>query len=139
GGLPDATVTTAEIVDANITPAKLSGGQSGAAPIFGARAWATWNGATTGTNPPSAGGNVATVQRTAVGRYVVTFTTAMPDTNYYVCPVVTTLADVVSPFPMVYVIGKTTTGFTIRTGQYTGSSNNLTDTDFSQVMVAVVA
>lgn len=84
GGLPDATVTTAEIVDANITPAKLSGGQSGAAPVYGARAWCVFNGALTGTNAPLAGGNVTSVTRNAVGDYTINFTTAMPSVNFSV-------------------------------------------------------
>jgi hypothetical protein len=39
-GIKDANVTTPKIADANVTGAKLSGGQSGSAPVFGARAWA---------------------------------------------------------------------------------------------------
>lgn len=39
-----------------------------------AKAWAVWNGTTTGTNPPTAGHNVASVQRTAAGSYRVTLT-----------------------------------------------------------------
>jgi len=84
GGLPDATVLTADIADANITAAKLSGAQSGSAPIYGCRAWCVFDGRTTGTNAPTAGGNVSTVQRLGAGSYQLTFATAMADANYCV-------------------------------------------------------
>jgi hypothetical protein len=46
GALPAAiTVTTANVVDASITPAKLSGAQTGSAPIYGCRAWVNIDGA----------------------------------------------------------------------------------------------
>ena len=46
GALPAAiTVTTANMVDASVTPGKLSGAQTGSAPIYGARAWVNINGA----------------------------------------------------------------------------------------------
>jgi hypothetical protein len=70
--------------DGSITPAKLNGAQSGSAPIFGARAWCRFNGTTTGTNAPTAGGNVSTVARTGAGVYTITFATAMEDANYCV-------------------------------------------------------
>jgi len=92
GGLPDDCITTAEIAGsavttakvnaASITAAKLDGAQSGSAPIFGARAWCRFDGRTTGTNAPTAGGNVATVERTATGTYSINFTTPMQDANY---------------------------------------------------------
>jgi hypothetical protein len=47
GALPAAiTVAAANIIDASVTPAKLSGAQTGSAPIYGARAWVNINGAT---------------------------------------------------------------------------------------------
>lgn len=55
---------------------------SGSAPVYGARAWCVFNGTTAGTNAPTAGGNVATVQRVSTGVYTVTFSTAMPTANY---------------------------------------------------------
>jgi hypothetical protein len=84
GGLPDATVTTADIVDANITASKLSGAQTGAAPIYGCRAWCVFNGTTAGTNAPTAGGNVTSITRNGTGDYTINFTTALPDANYSV-------------------------------------------------------
>ena len=44
GALPTgATVTTANIVDTSITAPKLDGAQTGSAPIFGVRAWVSYN------------------------------------------------------------------------------------------------
>lgn len=79
----DANVTTAKIADASITPAKLNGAQSGSAPVYGARAWVTFDGTAT---PPSisASGNVSSVSRSATGDYTINFTTALPDANYAV-------------------------------------------------------
>ena len=84
GGLPDASVLTADIADANITAAKLSGAQTGSAPIYGCRAWVNFDGTgTTGTNMTiRASGNVTSVYKNGTGDYTVTFTTAMPDANY---------------------------------------------------------
>ena len=63
---------------AGITPAMLSGAQTGSAPAFAARAWCVFNGTLTGTNAPMDGGNVASVTRTGVGGYTVNFSTALP-------------------------------------------------------------
>lgn len=82
GGLPDATIVTADIADANITAAKLDGAQSGSAPIYAARAWVNFNG--TGTVAIRASGNVSSITDNGVGDYTVNFTTAMPDANYSV-------------------------------------------------------
>lgn len=78
-------VTTAKIADANITPAKMSGAQSGSAPIFGVRAWVNFNGTSydgSGYCTIRASGNVASVYRNGAGDYTVTFSTAMQDENY---------------------------------------------------------
>ena len=45
GALPAAiTTTTANIVDASVTAAKLDGAQTGSAPIYGCRAWVNFDG-----------------------------------------------------------------------------------------------
>ena len=92
GGLPDASIVTADIADANITAAKLNGAQTGTAPIYGCRAWVNFDGtrneadtgaSTNGANVKiRASGNVTSVLKNATGDYTVTFTTAMPDANY---------------------------------------------------------
>ena len=96
GGLPDSSVVTADIADANITAAKLDGTQSGSAPIYGCRAWVNFDGTkdTTGATSTAntnrlirASGNVTSVLRNGTGDYTITFTTAMPDDNY--CAVLT--------------------------------------------------
>lgn len=78
------SVATAAIQNAAITPAKMSGVQSGSAPVYGARAWCVFDGTLTGTNAPTAGGNVTSVTRNATGDYTINFTTALPDANYAV-------------------------------------------------------
>lgn len=80
GGLPDSTIVTADIADAAITAAKMSGAQSGSAPIYGARAWVNFNG--TGTVAIRASGNVSSITDNGTGDYTVNFTNAMPDANY---------------------------------------------------------
>lgn len=84
GGLPDASVTTADIADGAITPAKLSGSQTGSAPVYGCRAWCIFDGTLTGTNVPTASGNITSVTRNGTGDYTINFTVAMIDTNYCV-------------------------------------------------------
>lgn len=77
----NGTVTTAKIVDANVTAAKLDGAQSGSAPIFGARAWVNFD-ASTGTPTIKASGNVSTISDNGIGYFSVNFTTNMQDANY---------------------------------------------------------
>jgi hypothetical protein len=47
-----------------------------------ARAWCIFNGTLTGTNAPTAGGNVTSVTRNSAGNYTVNFTTTMTDANF---------------------------------------------------------
>lgn len=82
GGLPDSSITTADIANAAITAAKLDGAQSGSAPIYAARAWVNFNG--TGTVAIRASGNVSSITDNGTGDYTVNFTTAMADANYSV-------------------------------------------------------
>lgn len=91
GGLPDDCITTAEIAGSAVTPAKLSGAQTGSAPVFGARAWVNFDGTrneaggsdTATTNRfIRASGNVSSVLRTGVGNYTINLTTALQDTNF---------------------------------------------------------
>tara|TARA_R110000868_G_scaffold80542_2_gene228822 strand:- start:247 stop:990 length:744 start_codon:yes stop_codon:yes gene_type:complete len=86
-----ATVTTANIVDASITAPKLNGTQTGTAPIFGVRAWVTFDmtrnaaGATDALFTPRfliGSGNVTSVTKTATGVATILFITALPDANY---------------------------------------------------------
>lgn len=61
-------------------PALLSA--TGAAPLFGVRAWGVLQMDGGGAPAVIAGGNCASVTRPATGRGTVTFTTAMPSANY---------------------------------------------------------
>lgn len=72
--------TSGEIANASITAPKLSGAQTGSAPIFGVRAWVNFNG--TGTVAIRASGNVSSITDNGTGDYTVNFTTALPDANY---------------------------------------------------------
>lgn len=82
GGLPDNSVLTADIANAQVTAAKLDGAQSGSAPIYGARAWVNFNGE--GTVAIRASGNVSSITDNGVGEYVVNLITAMLDADYAV-------------------------------------------------------
>jgi hypothetical protein len=53
---------------------------TGSAPYYAARAWADLDG--TGTATVDASGNISSVTDNGTGDYTLTFTTAMPDTNY---------------------------------------------------------
>jgi len=74
------SVATSKITDANVTAAKLDGAQTGTAPIYGVRAWVNFNGV--GGAVIREKGNVSSVTRNSPGLYTITFSTAMPDTNY---------------------------------------------------------
>jgi len=82
--LAPGAIASASILDGSVTAPKLSGAQTGIAPVFGVRAWGSFNG--TGTSPisPVYGGNVASITRTGTGVFDVLFTTAMPSANYSV-------------------------------------------------------
>jgi len=78
-----AAIAGSKLADAGVTAAKLSGAQTGAAPIFGVRAWGKFAGqGSNGACVVSASGNVTSVSRTASGIYEVVMTTALPDANY---------------------------------------------------------
>jgi hypothetical protein len=82
--IADSNVTTAKIADASITAAKLNGAQTGSAPIFGCRAYGSFNGQATSPISPIASGNVSTIVRTGTGFYRITMTTPMSSSNYTV-------------------------------------------------------
>jgi hypothetical protein len=73
-------VTTGKVADANITAAKLDGAQTGTAPIYAARAWVNFNG--TGTVAIRASGNVSSITDNGTGEYTVNFATALVDANF---------------------------------------------------------
>ena len=79
--LADDSVETAKIVDGNITAAKLDGAQTGTAPVFGVRAWASFDGSAASPITPDGSGNIGTITRVG-NAYTVTFTTALADGDY---------------------------------------------------------
>lgn len=99
---------------ANAAPVKIALNASGSAPIYGCRAWANFDGTTT-TPTIRASGNVSSVTRSSTGRYVVVFTTAMPDTNYSVILSGSVVDSTASPWQDWGSVARayTTSGFTI--------------------------
>jgi hypothetical protein len=87
------TGTASDVANGAVTAAKLNGGQTGSAPIFGCRAWVNFDGTknTSGTVIADntnrfirASGNVSSVLRNGAGDYTITFATALPITDYCV-------------------------------------------------------
>ena len=117
GGLPDASVTTADIANLAVTAGKLE--TSVASGV--AKAWVNFNG--TGTIAIRQALNVSSITDGGVGRYTLNFTTAMPTVNYGVssaCQFDTT--DGRSPraiFPMAY----NTTSLRINAASTAGSED----------------
>jgi hypothetical protein len=92
-GIANNAVATDQIANSAVTAAKLSGAQTGSAPIYGCRAWVNFdgtkdiNGNTSTSNTDRlirASGNVSSVKRNSLGDYTINFTTAMPNANYAV-------------------------------------------------------
>ena len=83
------TATTAiaanTVTDGAITASKLSGAQTGAAPVYGARAYANFNCngvAIGGLALKGSSGNIGNITKLAVGKYNIAFSTAMPSSGY---------------------------------------------------------
>jgi hypothetical protein len=87
--VPSATIASTAEAEAGtnntnfITPLRMREGfnASGSAPVYACRAWVNFNG-TTSPGTIRASGNVSSVTKTSTGRYVLNFSTAMPDANY---------------------------------------------------------
>jgi hypothetical protein len=87
-------IGTTQLANAAVTAEKLNGAQTGAAPVYGCRAWVNFNGTRNATDTGAstnganvlirASGNVSSVLKNGTGDYTITFTTAMPDANYAV-------------------------------------------------------
>jgi hypothetical protein len=72
-GTKVAEVSAAGVLSAN-------SGYGSVAPVYGVRAWVSFNG--TGTVAIRGSANVSSITDNGTGDYTVNFTTAMPDTNY---------------------------------------------------------
>jgi len=83
--LTNKTLTSPTLTTPSINSAPFST-VSGSAPLFGCRAWVSFDGTgTVSTNQTiRVDGNVDTVYKNATGDYTITFTTAMPDVDYCV-------------------------------------------------------
>jgi len=84
-------VISVEELEGDPTGAFPQDAQTGAAPIFAARAWAHFDGTKDTTNTTStsntnrlikASGNVTSILRNSIGNYTITFRTALPNANY---------------------------------------------------------
>lgn len=115
------------ITNATIGATKLSGAQTGSAPIFGVRAWANVNGSGTGSPSLIASGNISSVSRTSA-LYTLTFTTAMPNENYAV--VATQFSSGGNNFIRAQEF--TTASFKVKT---LNSSGGDSDSDFTVIVV----
>jgi len=78
-------VTRTKIINGAVDGTKLSGAQTGDPPVYGIRAWVSFDGTGAGgTRTIRASGNVSSVTDTGTGQYDINFTTAMQDANYAV-------------------------------------------------------
>ena len=79
------TIWTDDNTSARVTASKLSGAQTGAAPVYGARAYANFNCngvAIGGLALKGSSGNIGNITKLAVGKYNIAFSTAMPSSGY---------------------------------------------------------
>jgi hypothetical protein len=113
GGLPDGCVTAPD----------LDGAQTGAAPIYAARAWVNFNG--TGVVAIRASGNVSSITDNGVGDYTVNFTTAMPDANYVPAISAGVTAALGYPSPYLSTLAAGTLRFVTGTNVSSPSDNSL--------------
>ena len=60
-------------------------GYGSVATAYGCRAWANWNGASSGTITPRGSGGVTSVTKNGTGDYTINLNFTMPDANYAVC------------------------------------------------------
>ena len=129
--IADSNVTTAKIADASITAAKLNGEQTGSAPIFGCRAYGSFDGTATSPITPIKSGNIASITRTETGSFTVVMTAAMENSSYCV------VANATHPTGITfgsncYVSITNDTTFVIATGQInSGSKYNSTNINFA--------
>lgn len=87
--------------DASITPAKMSGAQSGSAPAYAIRGWVNFNG--TGTISIRGSGNVSSISDGGVGIYTVNWNTPMPSSTYSVSYSINDTSS--GPYCIPYVVG----------------------------------
>lgn len=133
-GNASSATTASTVSNGSITAAKLDGAQSGLAPIYGVRAWVNFDasrdasGASNASNTNRfirSSGNVTSVLKTAGGKFTVTFTSAMPNTNYIVT---SSAGNSGSPrFACADRTTATTTSIEIETDDASGAAANFTE------------
>jgi len=118
---------------------------TGSAPYYGVRAFANFDGTLTGTITPRAEGNIASIVRNSTGVYTVTFTTAMPDTNYMILGTCGESASEIylnaiftAPGGATISPTKTTSSFNIETNFADGGSGFGYPVDYGQVSFTVI-
>ena len=80
GNLTENSNNVVNVADTGtITAGMLDGGQTGSAPSFAVRAWATYSGTTI-----AGSGNVSSITNHAIGDHTINFTTAMPNDDFAV-------------------------------------------------------
>lgn len=104
----------------------------GSAPVFGCRAWVSFDGESGGVATIKASGNISSVVKDSEGLYTITFTTPMPDANYCITCTSspTTFSDSANRHIAIKAISST--DFQIRSQTVSGS-----DTDVTLACVAV--
>lgn len=114
---------------------------SGAAPVFGARAFCTWNGATTGTYAPTLpSGNISSIAKNGAGLYTLNFSTAMDDAEYAVtwgADAVPTMGIAQSAQPLMGVVSKQPGWIQVQFYSYVGSTNIPTGLDVTRAHIAI--
>ena len=132
GGLPDATITSAELASNAVDSQTLTLlNASGSAPVYACRAWVNFNG--TGTVAIRASGNVSSITDNGTGDYTVNFSTVMPDANYAMTGTTQYyLSGVASGWQLVYNLATPAAG-SCRVG--TGSSASGTDCNWVNVAI----
>lgn len=119
-----SSIQTDDLAPLAVTGPKMAGNQSGSAPIYGARAWAVFDGTTAVV---AASGNVTGIVRNSAGVYTVTLTTAMSDANY---AIVATCTQGATGY-VASVSGMTATTFVIRVFGQAGTAQDATSVHFS--------
>lgn len=128
GGTKVAEINASGVLSAN-------SGYGSVAPVYGVRAWVSFNG--TGTVAIRGSANVSSITDNGTGDYTVNFTTSMPDTNY-AATLTTTDTNAVGTNLVAGLINvKATSSVRVWTF-YIGQSVNRTFYDVDDVNVMVV-
>jgi hypothetical protein len=115
--------------------AGLTGGQTGSAPLFAARAWVNFDG--TGTVAIRASGNVSSITDNGTGDYTVNFTTAMPDANYCVVRSTSSNSGTADFYPPADLGTITTSSVRFITGYITNFTADGVVLDLNNIHVAI--